>query len=144
MLVVDQKHHILGSLNKNFGRIRPGEKIVIEHGRQNAFDDLVNPSQVYFLRITAPVVEVQRSVSIDEMDAMNLHRQLKRKPGKDDFAVIAAHDRQFRQLLEAGGQFEVYDDLVNTRVIAKVRLNAIMADLDTSERLFDLDEFTPH
>lgn len=147
MFVVDQKHQILGSLNKNFGNVSPGDRIRIV---MTGLDDYYNPSQDFFslsstIELSPSVVEVKRNVFIDEMQVMNLNRnrQNQTKPRKEDFLVIAAHDRQFRQLLEAGGETEITNDIVNMRIVATVRLKAILADLETSEKLFDMDEFTP-
>lgn len=150
MLVVDSNKQILGSLNKTFGHVAAGDFIRI---RALSYDDrgMLKSDPAYIMshkiqqsELKIPVIEVERRVSIDELDVENYHRLNGSSSRQSDVAVIAANDREFRKLIEAGGQIDSYKDAQNMRTVARVRLKVMMVDLETYEKIFDMDEFTPH
>lgn len=145
MLVTNESGQIIGSLNKNFGNPPEGEIITINRlpGVFSGFDfyEHTRSSFAKIETLKARVATLKHSVTIDKMDL--IHASRIGDIGKSDYIAMAAYDREFRRLLEVKGDVSIDDDIVRDVIIVTVRLKTLKVNIDTAEKLFDMDEFTP-
>lgn len=98
--------------------------------KNNTFDDL-----------TMPVNEMIRRVKVGDHEIQNAGGRGLR--GFDVAVSFAAKDPAFCTLMNLGAELETHQDPMAQCFIVTARLRVAEPDLETYEKLFDLDVFTP-